>query len=94
MDNQSNINQSFKDRNLLITLKALIFDLVGLEKDMAVLDVSNVGASISQVKRVLLQHGKNIGDLKKRIDDIRVETIKERGTKSIYAKPRKSDIKP
>ena len=93
MDNQSNINQAFKDRDLLITLKALLFDLVGLEKDMAILDVSNVGTSISQVKRVLLQHGKNINDLKKRIDLIRIETMKERGTKSIYAKPRKSTIK-
>ena len=92
-DNQQNINEAFKGRDLLITLKALIFDLVGLEKDMAVLDVSNVGASISQAKRVLLQHGKNINDLKKRIDAIRIETMKERGTKSIFAKIRKSNIK-
>ena len=94
MDNQSNqesINEAFKDRNLLITLKGLIFDLVDIEKDVAILDVSNVGMSISQVKRVLLQHGKNVNDFKKEIDQIRIETMKERGTKSIYAKVRKKD---
>ena len=50
---------------------------------MAILDVSNVGASIARVKRILLQHGKNIEDLKRTVDGIRVETLKERGTKSI-----------
>lgn len=83
VDNQQNLNEAFKDRDLLITLKSLIFDLVEIEEDMAILDVSNVGASIARVKRILLQHGKNIEDLKRTVDGIRVETLKERGTKSI-----------
>ena len=87
--NQSEINESFKDRDLLITLKGLILDLVSIEQDVAILDVSNVGTSISQAKRVLLQHGKNIKDFKKRIDQIRIETMKERNIKSIHAKVRK-----
>ena len=82
MDTQSNqecINEAFKDRNLLVTLKGLIFDLVDIEQDMAILDVSNKSRSIGRIKRVLLQHGKNINDLKKRIDQIRKDIIKERG---------------
>lgn len=87
--NQGEINEAFKDRDLLITLKGLILDLVSIEQDVAILDVSNVGTSISQAKRVLLQHGKNVNDFKKRIDQIRIETMKERNIKSIHAKVRK-----
>ncbi len=83
-DNQQNLNESFKDRKLLSTLKELIFDLVDIEQDMAILDVSNKGASIARVKRVLLIHGKNIIDLKRIVESIRVDTMKERGTKSIH----------
>lgn len=81
---QSEVNEAFKDRDLLITLKGLILDLVNIEEDMAILDVSNKGRSIARVKKVLLQHGKNVKDLKLRIDQIRKDTIKERGTKSIH----------
>lgn len=84
VDNKQSIDQSFKDRDLLITLKSLIFDLVDIEEDMAILDVDNKSASIARVKRVLLQHGKNIVDLKRKVDNIRVELIKERGIKSIH----------
>lgn len=82
--NQQQLNESFKDRMLLSTLKQLIFDLVDIEQDMAILDVSNKGASIARVKRVLLVHGKNITDLKRVVESIRVDTMKERGTKSIH----------
>ena len=83
-DNQQQLNESFKDRKLLSTLKQLIFDLVDIEQDMAILDVSNKGASIARVKRVLLVHNKNIIDLKRIVEAIRIDTMKERGTKSIH----------
>ena len=82
--NQQTINESVKDRNLLSELKQMIFNLVNIEEDIAILDISNKSASIARVKRMLLQHGKDVGDFKKKIDDIRKALIKERGIKSIH----------
>lgn len=87
MDTESNqikLNDEFKDRQLLAKLKQLIFNLVDIEEDMARLDVSNVGACVANVKRVLLLHEKDVINLKKEVDNIRKDILKERGTKSIH----------
>ena len=81
--NQQHLNQSFKDRKLLNTLKQLILDLLEIEEDVAKLDVSNVGTCVGNVKRVLLKHGKNINDFKHVIDNIRKEILKERNINKV-----------
>lgn len=82
--NQESINDHAKERNLLATLKGLIFDLISIEEDVATLDVANKSKCIATCKRVLLQHGKKVEDFKREIENIRKEYIKEKGIKSIH----------
>ena len=64
-------------RELLETLKSLIFELVEIDHDVARLELVNSRESVKRAKRVLLLHERNTNRFRKAIDDIRKEMIKE-----------------
>ena len=65
-----------RKRELIPLLKDLIHDLVQLDKDFAKLEIRNSITIIRRVKRSLLDHQKNTDNLKKTIDGIRKEIVK------------------
>lgn len=67
-----------KDRNLLDELKALIFELVEMEVDIARLDVSDQMTSMRRAKKALVLHVKHTQALKKKVDSIRKDNLKEK----------------
>ena len=67
---------SERKRELIPLLKDLIHDLVQLDKDFAKLEIRNSITIIRRVKRSLLDHQKNTDNLKKTIDGIRKEIVK------------------
>ncbi len=68
---QREADMTYKGRNLLKTLKSLIFELVEIEADVARVDMADRMASVRRIKRALTLHLTNTKNFKKDIDSIR-----------------------